>query len=104
MLKTTQARLRRKKTTIYLPLFYLSLVLSIILSPSLLSFFLPLSQLVTTLQGSPLRFNIYPGDVHTAQCSPISSTVDLEATNGVIHVLDKVMTPPQGHIIDMVAR
>ena len=59
--------------------------------------------LVSTVEGSPLRINVYPNNVFTAQCSPIDITnIDKVATNGIVHVLDKVMIPPQGDVIDLV--
>ena len=36
----------------------------------------------------------------TAQCAPIDlAKVDKEASNGVIHVLNSVMIPPEGNIV-----
>nr|KAG5711389.1 hypothetical protein BaRGS_006086 [Batillaria attramentaria] len=57
---------------------------------------------VDTLQGLPIRFNIYPNNgVYTAQCSPIDlKNVDKKASNGVLHELTRVMIPPAGDIVD----
>jgi len=58
-----------------------------------------------TVQGSPLRINKYPNGVVTAQCAPIDlSTVDQRASNGVVHVLNSAMIPPQGNIVDLVVK
>jgi len=57
-----------------------------------------------SVEGSPIRFNKYPNGEATAQCVPIDVTrVDNAATNGIIHVLDEVMLPPSGTVIDVVA-
>ncbi|KAL8612741.1 hypothetical protein ACOMHN_033740 [Nucella lapillus] len=58
---------------------------------------------VKTLNGQPIRFNIYPADkpkLVTAQCAPIDlKKVDIEASNGVLHELTGVMVPPSGNIV-----
>ncbi|XP_071119590.1 transforming growth factor-beta-induced protein ig-h3-like [Haliotis cracherodii] len=38
----------------------------------------------------------------TAQCSPVS-TKNVESCNGVINIIDKVMIPPTGNVIDVLA-
>jgi len=57
-----------------------------------------------TLNGKPIRFNIYPNKAITAQCAPIDvSKVDQMASNGVIHELKSVMIPPSGNIVEAAA-
>lgn len=59
---------------------------------------------LTSVEGRPIRFNKYPNGEATAQCVPIDvNRVDNAATNGLIHVLDEVMLPPSGTIVDVVA-
>ncbi|KAK3082743.1 hypothetical protein FSP39_004037 [Pinctada imbricata] len=58
---------------------------------------------LTTLAGTKIRFNIYPhNNVVTVEGSKITN-FDLNADNGVVHVIDTVMTPPSGSIVDIVA-
>jgi len=60
--------------------------------------------LVKTVQGKSLRLNTYDNKVVTAQCAPIDLTkVDQEASNGLIHVLNGVMLPPYGNIVESLA-
>jgi len=59
---------------------------------------------LTTLDGEKARFNIYKhNNVITIQGSTVT-TVDKMASNGVIHVIDTVMMPPEGDIVDIVAK
>ncbi|KAK3082778.1 hypothetical protein FSP39_005137 [Pinctada imbricata] len=58
---------------------------------------------LTTLAGTKIRFNIYShNNVVTVEGSKITN-FDLNADNGVVHVIDTVMTPPSGSIVDIVA-
>lgn len=61
--------------------------------------------LADTVQGSKLRINIYPNvNVYTAQCSAIDlKEVDQVASNGLIHVLKRVMFIPMGNIVQTAA-
>ncbi|XP_078322954.1 transforming growth factor-beta-induced protein ig-h3-like [Crassostrea virginica] len=55
-----------------------------------------------TLAGTKIRINIYPhNNVVTVEGSKIT-TFDLTATNGMVHVIDTVMMPPTGSIVDLV--
>ena len=58
------------------------------------------NEMVTkTVQGGPLRINTYPNGVVTAQCAPIDlSRVNQRASNGIVHVLNSAMIPPQVNI------
>jgi uncharacterized surface protein with fasciclin (FAS1) repeats len=47
---------------------------------------------VTTVEGSPVMVNLNGGKVMVNQANVISA--DLEASNGVIHVIDTVIVPP----------
>lgn len=59
---------------------------------------------LTTLNGQKVRFNIYKhNNAITVQGSRVI-TPDKTASNGVIHVLNKVMMPPEGDIVDIVAK
>ncbi|KAL4222381.1 hypothetical protein ACF0H5_018420 [Mactra antiquata] len=59
---------------------------------------------LTTLNGQKIRFNIYShNNVVTIQGSKILH-FDRTASNGVIHVLESVMMPPEGDIVDIVAK
>merc|ERR1711963_299998 len=64
------------------------------------------NEMVTkTVQGGPLRINTYPNGVVTAQCAPIDlSRVNQRASNGIVHVLNSAMIPPQGTIVDLVVK
>ncbi|XP_048777788.2 transforming growth factor-beta-induced protein ig-h3-like [Ostrea edulis] len=56
-----------------------------------------------TLAGTKIRFNIYPhNNVVTVEGSKITH-FDLTASNGMVHVIDTVMMPPEGSIVDLVA-
>jgi len=58
---------------------------------------------VTTLNGQSIRFNIYS---HVNKVTIEGSEIiefDRNASNGVIHVINKVMVPPTGDIVDIVA-
>jgi len=62
-------------------------------------------QLVQSLNEKNIRINIYTppaGKIITASGSPVS-VADQNATNGVIHVVDKVMLPPAGNVVDIVS-
>jgi uncharacterized surface protein with fasciclin (FAS1) repeats len=48
-----------------------------------------------TLQGGSVRVRLVDGRL-TINDSPVSKT-DVPASNGVIHVLDTVLTPPKSH-------
>ncbi|KAL4224473.1 hypothetical protein ACF0H5_015174 [Mactra antiquata] len=59
---------------------------------------------LTTLNGQKIRFNIYShNNVVTIQGSKILA-FDRTAINGVIHVLESVMMPPEGDIVDIVVK
>ena len=45
-----------------------------------------------TVQGSPVKFMVVDGKVMINEATVI--TADVEATNGVIHVIDQVLLPP----------
>jgi transforming growth factor-beta-induced protein len=45
-----------------------------------------------TVQGSPVKFMVADGKVMINDATVL--TADIEATNGVIHVIDKVILPP----------
>ncbi|XP_069115669.1 transforming growth factor-beta-induced protein ig-h3-like [Argopecten irradians] len=56
-----------------------------------------------TLAGKKIRLNIYN---HTHKVTAEGSTItrfDLQASNGYVHILDTVMLPPEGSIVDLVA-
>ncbi|KAK3107759.1 hypothetical protein FSP39_021627 [Pinctada imbricata] len=58
---------------------------------------------LTTLAGTKIRLNIYShNNVVTVEGSKITN-FDLSADNGMVHVIDTVMMPPSGSIVDMVA-
>ncbi|GFR65971.1 transforming growth factor-beta-induced protein ig-h3-like [Elysia marginata] len=63
--------------------------------------------LAETLLGTKLRVNIYKHGknvIATAQCAPIDlARVDNNATNGVIHVLNGVIIPPDGNAVTALA-
>jgi uncharacterized surface protein with fasciclin (FAS1) repeats len=46
----------------------------------------------TTLQGKPVKFSVKDGSVRINSAGIIET--DLEATNGVVHVIDTVILPP----------
>jgi len=55
-----------------------------------------------TLAGTKIRFNIYSHNhAVTVEGSKITK-FDLSASNGVVHVINKVMMPPSGSIVDLV--
>ncbi|XP_063399725.1 transforming growth factor-beta-induced protein ig-h3-like [Mytilus trossulus] len=55
-----------------------------------------------TLAGAKIRFNIYShNNAVTVEGSKITK-FDLSASNGVVHVINKVMMPPTGDIVDLV--
>ncbi|XP_060597006.1 protein sll1483-like [Ruditapes philippinarum] len=59
---------------------------------------------LTTLNGDKVRFNIYDhNNAVTVQGSQVIA-LDKVASNGIIHVLNKVMMPPEGDIVDIVAK
>ena len=45
-----------------------------------------------TAQGSPVKFMVADGEVMINDAKVV--TADIAATNGVIHVIDKVILPP----------
>lgn len=51
------------------------------------------NQFVTTLQGSPLLVQVRDGNVLIDVTSTVIQT-DIEASNGIIHVIDVVLVPP----------
>jgi uncharacterized surface protein with fasciclin (FAS1) repeats len=57
-------------------------------------------QLVTTLQGQKVTVTINNGNVfiNNAQVT----VADIVATNGVVHVIDAVLLPPTGTVVDVV--
>ena len=58
---------------------------------------------VTTMNGQDARFNIYShNNAVTIQGSQITE-FDRRASNGVIHVIDTVILPPTGDIVDFVS-
>ncbi|CAC5405211.1 unnamed protein product [Mytilus coruscus] len=60
---------------------------------------------VESVAGLKIRFNIYQhrhNKTVTVEGSKISK-FDLNASNGIIHVIDKVMIPPTGGIVDLVS-
>jgi len=59
---------------------------------------------LVTLNTQKVRFNIYSHNhVVTIEGSKIIE-FDRTASNGVIHVLESVMMPPEGDIVDIVAK
>lgn len=48
---------------------------------------------VVTVEGSPVEISL-ADDVKVNDANVV--TADIEASNGVIHVIDKVILPPQG--------
>ncbi|CAC5405213.1 unnamed protein product [Mytilus coruscus] len=55
-----------------------------------------------TLAGTKIRFNVYSHNhAVTVEGSKITK-FDLSASNGVVHVINKVMMPPTGNIVDLV--
>ncbi|BFZ04696.1 hypothetical protein BsWGS_07735 [Bradybaena similaris] len=63
----------------------------------------------TALPNKKLRVNIYSDStvntvtVVTTQCAPIDLTrIDKKASNGLVHVLNSVMIPPLGNIVESV--
>ncbi|KAJ8318858.1 hypothetical protein KUTeg_003949 [Tegillarca granosa] len=57
---------------------------------------------LTTLSGQQIRFNIYKHNhAVTIQGSKITE-FDKKTDNGYIHVIDTVMIPPEGSIVDLV--
>ncbi|NP_001191507.1 fasciclin-like protein precursor [Aplysia californica] len=67
------------------------------------------NQLLGSLAGSDIRFNTFhmfpfhhQHAVRTAQCVPIQS-MNVEACNGRINVIDDVMVPPKGNVVDVLA-
>ncbi|XP_033757329.1 transforming growth factor-beta-induced protein ig-h3-like [Pecten maximus] len=56
-----------------------------------------------TLAGQKVRLNIYShNDEVTVEGSRITH-FDLQADNGYVHIIDTVMLPPEGSIVDIVA-
>ena len=51
------------------------------------------AEVATTLQGADLRIRIKDGRLMVNDATVVSS--DVEATNGVIHVIDRVILPPK---------
>jgi transforming growth factor-beta-induced protein len=51
--------------------------------------------------GSPLSFLNQEPDIITVQCAKITS-LDNEVCGGMIHTVDKVLTPPIGNLIDLI--
>lgn len=67
------------------------------------------NRLLPTLDGdNKIRINEYSsfpfGDkrVMTAQCVPIV-VPNVEACNGIVHVVDKILLPPEGNLVDVLA-
>ena len=55
-------------------------------------------QSITTFQGEDVVVNIKDGTVHIADATDINATVvlaDVEASNGVVHVINKVLLPQE---------
>ncbi|CAC5405210.1 unnamed protein product [Mytilus coruscus] len=58
---------------------------------------------VESVAGLKVRFNIYThNNAVTVEGAKISK-FDLNASNGIVHVIDKVMIPPTGGIVDLVS-
>ncbi|XP_052067283.1 transforming growth factor-beta-induced protein ig-h3-like [Mytilus californianus] len=57
---------------------------------------------VESVAGLKVRFNIYYNKVITVEGSKISK-FGLNASNGIVHVIDKVMIPPTGGIINLIS-
>ncbi|VDI05304.1 transforming growth factor-beta-induced protein, partial [Mytilus galloprovincialis] len=60
---------------------------------------------VESVAGLKVRFNIYHhshNNAITVEGSKISK-FDMNASNGIVHVIDKVMIPPTGGIVDLVS-
>ncbi|CAG2188509.1 unnamed protein product [Mytilus edulis] len=58
---------------------------------------------VESVAGLKVRFNIYEhNNAVTVEGAKISK-FDLDASNGIVHVIDKVMIPPTGGVVDLVS-
>jgi transforming growth factor-beta-induced protein len=57
------------------------------------SFQVPFGASATTLNGAPVQFSIKNGQPYVDNARIV--TTDIQATNGVIHVIDTVILPPQ---------
>ncbi|XP_069138922.1 transforming growth factor-beta-induced protein ig-h3-like [Argopecten irradians] len=56
-----------------------------------------------TLAGKKIRLNIYSHNNEVTVEGSRITDFDLQATNGYVHVIDTVMLPPEGSIVDIVA-
>ena len=59
---------------------------------------------VTTVNGKGARFNVYSHNKKTTIQGAEIIEVDKTATNGVVHVIDSVMLPPDGSVVDYVSQ
>ncbi|XP_063399724.1 transforming growth factor-beta-induced protein ig-h3-like [Mytilus trossulus] len=58
---------------------------------------------VESVAGLKIRFNIYPHNKAVTVEGAKISKFDLNASNGIVHVIDKVLIPPTGEIVDLVS-
>lgn len=58
---------------------------------------------VESVAGLKVRFNIYPHNKAVTVEGAKISKFDLNASNGIVHVIDKVLVPPTGGIVDLVS-
>ncbi|CAC5405212.1 TGFBI [Mytilus coruscus] len=57
---------------------------------------------VESVAGLKIRFNVYQHNKAVTVEGAKISKFDLNASNGIVHVIDKVMIPPTGGIVDLV--
>jgi len=57
---------------------------------------------LNSVSGQPIRINQYVGHVTSAEGVQIVQP-NLQVTNGYVHGIDGVMTPPEGNLVDIVA-
>ncbi|XP_052067282.1 periostin-like [Mytilus californianus] len=58
---------------------------------------------VESVAGLKIRFNVYQHNKAVTVEGAKISKLDLNASNGIVHVIDKVMIPPTGGIVDLVS-